>query len=209
MNEGTNREIIENIADMVTRDKPESVSSCFGPNCKSIFTNRLHRTAWMSDDSLGWIQAISRAGWENTTQGTFSRDGNLVLFGAGNVAQFWNRDLAIPAGARFVHDSEVVSVALSPDGETVAVGCADCTVHLWDVQTGKPRGEAATHPPPGTKVYMWNVPSDKPRFSGVQLLRFSPDGRYLLAVVGLVYPDMFMPFIDLVDAATGKLVSKP
>ncbi|AFY42579.1 WD40 repeat domain-containing protein [Nostoc sp. PCC 7107] len=35
------------------------------------------------------------------------------------------------------HSGKVASVAISPDGETVVSGCADQTINIWNLQTGK------------------------------------------------------------------------
>jgi WD40 repeat protein len=41
--------------------------------------------------------------------------------------------------------AEVQCLALSPDGQALAVGCRDKTVRLWDVATGRERGVLAGH----------------------------------------------------------------
>lgn len=59
---------------------------------------------------------------------------------------------------------EVVSLAFSPDGQTVALGGSDGTVRLWDVTSGEPRA----------KFHMG-------RDDLVLSLAFSPDSRTLAA----------------------------
>src|SRR5262249_8482492 len=43
------------------------------------------------------------------------------------------------------YGADVVTVALSPDGKTVATGHKNGKVQLWDAQSGKPLGEALVH----------------------------------------------------------------
>src|SRR4051812_3687540 len=51
---------------------------------------------------------------------------------------------SLPSGAiarlgttRFRTGSRIFSTAYSPDGKTLAAGCGDDPVHLWDAETGK------------------------------------------------------------------------
>jgi WD40 repeat protein/tetratricopeptide (TPR) repeat protein len=62
------------------------------------------------------------------------------------------------------HPAGVSAVAWSPDGRTLATACWDRTTRLWDMGTGKPRGEPVRHE-------KW-----------VTGLAFSPDGKTLLTV---------------------------
>jgi WD40 repeat protein len=67
-----------------------------------------------------------------------------------------------PAG----HRAGVLAIAFSPDGETLAAGCADGSAILWDVATGRTRCRLAT----GHRL--------------VQALAYAPDGR-TLATAGI------------------------
>ncbi len=42
------------------------------------------------------------------------------------------------------HTAEVLSVAYSPDGQTIASGSGDNTIRLWDINTGEQRGQPLT-----------------------------------------------------------------
>ncbi|MFE5618323.1 trypsin-like peptidase domain-containing protein [Streptomyces sp. NPDC056524] len=72
---------------------------------------------------------------------------------------------SLPLPRRLVHRSRVDSVALSPDGHTLATVDDFRTVHLWNVATGQERDSFGTD---GTSLFE---------------LKFSPDGR-TLALVG-------------------------
>src|SRR5207248_1358909 len=46
------------------------------------------------------------------------------------------------------HNDWVWTVAYSPDGKTAVTAGKDCTARLWDVASGKPRGEPLKHTHP-------------------------------------------------------------
>ena len=92
-----------------------------------------------------------------------SSDGSMLA-----VAGDWNakiydlktkRERAVLKG----HKGQVLSVAFSPDGSTVATGSFDFTVRLWDTATGKERAN-----------YKWDI-------GVVYCVTYAPDGFRLAA----------------------------
>jgi WD40 repeat protein len=78
-----------------------------------------------------------------------------------------------PTGAEKIH-----ALAFSPDGRTLALGCEDTSVKLWDVATGKVKASMSGHPSPVRNVV------------------FSKDGKWLAAGG--------YDAVKLWDLATGK-----
>jgi WD40 repeat protein/serine/threonine protein kinase len=97
----------------------------------------------------------------------------------------WQAFLAWPR-AQFPHDGWVWAAAISHDGRSVVTGGSDNTARLWDVATGRPRGEPLRHDYP-----VWSV-------------AFSPDDRTVLTGGG--DDDHHVGGVRLWDAESGKLV---
>ena len=122
------------------------------------------------------------------------------------------------------HTCAVLSVAYSPDGKTLASACADHTIKLWDVATGKERtilggltGESVAFSPDGKtlasascgyskqagEIKLWDVATGAERATlkghkdVVCSVAYSPDGKTLAS--GSVDKT-----IKLWDVATGK-----
>jgi WD40 repeat protein len=74
----------------------------------------------------------------------------------------WEADTGKQIGPVLVHPDFVGALAFSPDGGTLATGCADGKVRFWKVATGEPVGLVLDHP------------------EAVTCLAFSPDGHNIL-----------------------------
>ena len=64
------------------------------------------------------------------------------------------------------HKDWVYSLAFSPDGKTLASGCFDSTINLWDAHTGEYKKTLTGHT------------------SSVNSIAFSPDGKTLVSGSG-------------------------
>jgi WD40 repeat protein len=84
------------------------------------------------------------------------------------------------------HTHKIITIAVSPDGETVATGSEDGTVRLWNSRTGEPRATLNL-----AHSYQWLS------------LAWSPDGRALAVNGGwsVERPQIW-------DARTGKLITE-
>jgi WD40 repeat protein len=60
------------------------------------------------------------------------------------------------------HEDSVLTLAFSPDGKTLASGGSDCTIRLWNIDTGETIAQFK-------------------HLGSVKSLAFSPDGRSLVS----------------------------
>lgn len=145
---------------------------------------------------------------------TATQDGDVI---------FW--DLATKK-VRFRKDTrkwKIRSLALSPDGKTVAVGTINSVIRLWDVASGRelfdepnafdapihsvafsPNGRSLAIGGDNHNVSFWHVDSEQPRQrckspDSAQSVAYSPDGRFLASA------DANSPIIRLWNAVTGEL----
>jgi WD40 repeat protein len=105
----------------------------------------------------------------------------MLVTMSGKEAKLWHTATGQLKQVLRGHRGEVRSVALSPDGESLATGGADGTVKLWNLKTGQP---TATLPGYQAKKYpRWRIIARKfaelLTYTG---LHFSPDGKKLLTV---------------------------
>src|SRR5262249_14651452 len=103
----------------------------------------------------------------------FSADGRLLASAANDPAKsaydhtvrVWDPAMGRQLAA-LPHGGNVLCVAFSPDGTRLATGCADNTIHLWDLATFQEVAELRGH----TKY--------------VHALAWSPDGTRLVSGSG-------------------------
>src|SRR5262249_8653828 len=156
----------------------------------------------------------------------FSPDGKRALSASADfTARMWNVDTGQVIHVLRGHSDLVWDVRFSPDGKLAATGAGwqldltrtsngvprfkmgtkDCTIRLWDVQTGEPRGVLRGHSEmvksviftPDSRfilsgsmdgtVRMWDVAKAKHvrlftgHTNGVNCVAVSPDSRYALS----------------------------
>ena len=80
----------------------------------------------------------------------FSADGTRLVAGGGTPAQFGEVQVWDVASAKLLHSATLTSdtvfgTSLAPDNSRIAVGCADNTVHVFDMGSGKELYKIGNH----------------------------------------------------------------
>lgn len=123
------------------------VSFDFSPDSSRLAFIRARGTSQLWDASTGACIAMldHRGGYFQST--AFSPDGSRLacMYSASepsgvhnktSVVQMFNEKTGIRIGTHGCHDSNITSIAFSPDGSRIASGFADATVRLWDGRSG-------------------------------------------------------------------------
>jgi WD40 repeat protein len=100
----------------------------------------------------------------------FSPDSRFIAAGTGgefpesgdNALIVWDVQSGAVVHHLTAHTAQIMDVAYSPDGLTIATGSADDNLHIWDAQTGEIINTLFNH-----------------RILGALALDFSPDGQFI------------------------------
>jgi WD40 repeat protein len=137
-----------------------------------------------------------------------SPDGQWLATGAGTEVKLWSAESGGPVWGQNQHGGDVLSLAFSPDGSTLASGSTEDWIYLWDVASGESQGVLqenasdilslafsadGTLLAAGTEeggVWLWNlgdgtvngVLTEADTASPLRDVTFSPDGGQVLAV---------------------------
>jgi WD40 repeat protein len=153
-------------------------SVAFSPDGRTLATGSWDATVRLWDVRTGRPRGAPMRHGDIVSSVAFSPDGRTVASAGwdGAVRLWWTRTRR-PRGAalrgrggnpvvNFLGRPIVTGVAFSPDGRTLASSSLDFTVRLWDIRTGRQRGDALLNPTGDLPEDVWDV-------------AFSPDGREL------------------------------
>jgi WD40 repeat protein len=108
--------------------------------------------------------ALSKNDWYGVADAAFDKAGDKIVIAtrSGQVQVYDSRSPGPPLLTRKISDVELTSVAVSPDGQTIATTAADKTAALWRWMQE------------GARPQRWQAHTD-----WVYDAAFSPDGKYL------------------------------
>ncbi|KAF8748944.1 WD40 repeat-like protein [Rhizoctonia solani] len=138
----------------------------------------------------------------------YSGDDRYIASGSGTTLRIWNgltgQDMHGPMEG---HDDFVNCVRFSPDSTVVVSGSYDCTVRIWDVNTGQQVGQLFNRAGPilsvgissdGHRRYHARWPNRRPQVLCF-FVEFSPDGTHLVS-------GSYDESVKIWDAETGEQV---
>jgi WD40 repeat protein len=108
----------------------------------------------LTTERVPFLESLNDTAW--------SSDGKSLLVAKDDLVRLFDITRKLGKEVHRMHTAKVRSVSLSPDGELAASGSEDRTAVVWDLGVGK---ERATYK----------------GFDGPVRVRFSPDGKMLLA----------------------------
>jgi WD40 repeat protein len=156
----------------------------FSPDSKTLVSGSQDKTVRLWD--LATKQPIHQLGGQGAIRSVgFSSDGKILAAQSEHAILLWDTATAKPIAHKVNKVAfDALSLALSPDGKTVAIGGGHGSfeTHLVELATGKEIGTC-------------------PHKDAVWCVAFSPDGKFV-ASAGHDHK------VFLMDAATGKVVAK-
>jgi len=181
-------------------------SICFSPDGKMLASGSGNISIWSmeSGESVKEMRAEKHEFTNEITTMAFGKDGKSIVFGGRFMVdlRLWRLDEDTVTGgfadepySKVSHNSDITSVAISPDGRYLASGAEDGYAKLWNLNT---------------KAYIRTFQEsimDRTQPNGVNYLAFSPDGS-ILATTGSTWTkdNEKLWFIRLWSVNTGKLI---
>lgn len=167
----------------------------FSPSGSRILTISSDKTAKLWDLGGKLLATLPHPSVVHSAQ--FAPDGRLILTASrDNAAKLWNfqgkfiRD--------YTHDDKVTSAVFSPDGTRILTASNDNTARLWDLPGNLLKRylhpydvDIARFSPDGSRILtlsnrtarLWDLHGTVcKRMNGVIFARFSPKGKYIIAV---------------------------
>ena len=161
----------------------------------------------------------------------FSPDGNSLVTGGEKSLVIWSCEKGQCTSSRELPSETVRCLTFSPDGRTLALGCDDGSIRLWEMPAAHERAVLEAHvdvvrslsfSPDGRRlvstgqdrlVMLWDSEKgvgirplgvDTPGHNPVRFAAFSPDGSYVAVGEVAGNPED----IILLNAGTGELISR-
>ena len=189
-------------------------SLAFSPDGKTLASGAGNINLW--DVNTGQRKHVFEWEGHSIRSLAFSPDGQILATGSALSAlsiaaelspsiHLWDVRTATHIATLTGHETSIVSVVFSPDGQTLASASPDRTVRLWDVATRKPKktfallgnvryvrnvvfspdGKTLANTTGGKAIHLWDTVSGQHKYDIFEHLAadvaFSPDGKTLVS----------------------------
>ena len=111
------------------------ISKVYTPRCSTLRVEMGKLTKWPALETTIYVPPTpGYEGWMRCV--TFSKDGEYIAAGVDLDVHVWSTSTGIPASKPLRVKNGVGSVALSDDGQRLAIGLRDGMILIWDVMKG-------------------------------------------------------------------------
>jgi WD40 repeat protein len=134
----------EKVGSKNARDRYERTTPCFSPDGRILATcSQTYRIDLWEVDSGRRLHTLAGTGFRGPSFLSFSPDGSRLLstfgnlWGYDNIVRLWDVARGKEIRPLIGHGASLCSVALSPDGSTVATADPTGVIQLWERSSGK------------------------------------------------------------------------